>query len=1033
MMNRDALVADERSDALSPFAIASQRVALRNGAGATATHGELWRLAAAHELLSDLAAARRVALVGEPCLAVSSLVAAAYLAGRAFLVIDSLETNELTQRLVAEFEADVVVEVGGPAAGESHDGCPHISYDEIAAAARTIDTPARTELPLPAPDSLAYCVRSSGTTGEPKLIAMNRSAIEQFCATFVEQYKLDQRDTLAIWAVPTYDAHYCQLFSALRSGAVGAVADRLTRATGGNTLQWLEKLAVTHLETTPGALDSLVRAATAQGRGLPGALRVVMCSGERLAPDLAARMFALQQGVDRAPQLFNEYGPSECILATWNVISLTDLTLPDLPVGTAIPGRRVAVEPDTGSPVGPATAEFPGEVVIESPYLCRAGSTGGAETPEVGSAREWRSYHTGDFGYFDAQQRLRLVGRRDRVVKRRGVKLSLDEVEGAFERLEEVRQAATRADRNARGEVVVSAWVVPAAEAVDEAVLRRRVAEAIELRYQPDVITLLPTLPRLRSGKIDYRRLQLAPAPALARPGVVAAAFADVQAESQDVIAVVAEEVGRLLAVPDVSGDTNFFASGGHSLAALELVARIAERLGTTITLRDVLLNPTVAGIASAVENVTPGNSQSTPARTVETSAEDGVRHLTAAERPLWAWSQLFPDDGAANVVGGFRTHAGVSRTQLADALRELVAQVPQLRLRYPETSNGPIKVVAVEAEPEVHELPVAGAVGDLSDPQLRRLVYRAFDVRSEQLIRAVLVRSGPASHEASVLVVAHHLVCDGPGLQLLLGAVRELLAPTGPRRDLGSHCLLPVAAPTSGAEQRGRQAWASVRKRLVASPVIDWLRPDSNVASEAAVWTRWSLSAVALRSASVRWGVSRPALLVALVGAALHELKAVDRLVVETPVSLRTRAEEHVVGNFVVNVPVLLTPGGTALEELAIAAHEQVVELLAYAEWAPGHGSTRPGQKSGPVGDVVVVLDDHVAPSPAGTEAADVEVPGSPPRHGLAFYFDESAGSREVRGVLLDRTGGSVGRVLPVALDRVSQRFERARSRNCG
>ena len=1032
MVSRDAPVgAGGVRDAPLWRQTAPERVALLDDAGNTTTREQLLRLVAAHEIVPNLATAARVAIVGEPGLAVSSLVAATYLAGRAFSVIDSLESDELTQRLMTDFAADVVVEVGGSTTSEPVDGPPHISYDDIVSVANTVDTPAGRDLFLSPSDDLAYSVRSSGTTGEPKLLAMSRAAIEQFSATFTEHYKLDECDTLAVWAVPTYDAHYCQLFSALRSGAVGAVADRMTRATGGSTFQWLEKLHVTHFQTTPTVLDALVRAATARSSVLPARLRVVMCHGERFPPELAARLLALQVNAATTPEIFNEYGPSECILATWHAVSLADVILPDLPIGTAIPGRQVTVEPDTASPVGPATADLPGEIIIESPYLCLAESTEAKMAADDASVKNMRRYHTGDFGYFDAQQRLRLVGRRDRVVKRRGVKLSLDQVEAAFERLDEVRQAAARADPNTRGDIVMTAWVVPATEDVDEAVLRRRVAEAMELRYQPDIIKLLPTMPRLRSGKVDYQSLPFSPA--LESSDTVVTSSDDVQSEDQDVGLVVAEEVGRLLAMPDVGERTNFFASGGHSLAALELVARLAARLGTSLTLRDVLLNPTVSGIANAVRDLACSDAQASPVAIEEATREDGIRQLTAAERPLWAWSQLFPEDGAANVIGGFRAPTNVTRTQLKDAVRELVAQVSQLRLRYPETGAGPIRVIGVAVEPEVHDLAIEDAVGDLSDPQLRRLLYRPFDVRFDQLLRAVLVRPEPTSDEASVLLVVHHLICDGPSMRLLLGAIHQLLASAGTRLDLGSLCLLPMAARPKGLEQRGRQPWSLLRNHLAASPVVDWLRPDANVASEAATQTRWSLSSVALRSTAARWGVSRPALLVALVGAALHELEVIDQLVVDTPVSLRTGAEQHVVGNFVVNLPILLTPRNLPLEQLATVAHEQVVELVAHAEWAPGYGWTRPGQKSGPVGDVVVVLDDHMKPNSARTNTAEVAVQGSPPRHGLALYFDEPAGSREVDGVIFDRTSGSVGQVLPAALKRISQRFERASNNSCG
>ena len=115
-------------------------------------------------------------------------------------------------------------------------------------------------------------------------------------------------------------------------------------------------------------------------------------------------------------------------LLTWHQVTAEDADSGDIPVGDAIAGRTLSIEPlddQSGS-----SAQHPGEIVVESPYLCR-----GYGSEEVGSLVAFPAPHgvplfrTGDLGYLDHRGRLRLSGRRDRTVKRRGVRINLDQVE----------------------------------------------------------------------------------------------------------------------------------------------------------------------------------------------------------------------------------------------------------------------------------------------------------------------------------------------------------------------------------------------------------------------------------------------------------------------------------------------------------------------------------------------------------------------------------------------------------------------------
>ena len=173
----------------------------------------------------------------------------------------------------------------------------------------------------------------------------------------------------------------------------------------------------------------------------------------------------------------------------------------------------------------------------------------------------------------------------------------------------------------------------------------------MEVRTLPDRVMICPHLPRLHSGKVDYRSLEVADS-------------GDEQVEvtaDETTVKAVAAAFERVLPGVAITRSTDFFASGGHPLLALELSAHLERDLGVRLTIRDYLAHPTVAGLAGVVDR----NRRQTPRSAPTALPVPPDEELTSTERPIWVWSQVFPSDGALNVVGGFTTHAAITEQRL--------------------------------------------------------------------------------------------------------------------------------------------------------------------------------------------------------------------------------------------------------------------------------------------------------------------------------------------------------------------------------
>lgn len=982
-------------------------VAFTDGARNWVTYERLWTLAAAVDDHATLGPARRVAVVGDPSSTLSALIAAVYLSGREFLVIERGETIPVQCRLAAEFGAEAVLCEGVP----SSDLCerfPTVSDAELGRGPKIEGQ--RNRRFNGHPRTLhAYCVRTSGTTGEPKLIEISRETIEQFCAESVARYRLDERETIAVWAQPTYDAHYHQLFSALLSGAAGVVANAAVGGDGKATGEWLDRHRITHFQATPSVVRRLASAIAREDVTFPSQLRSVLCFGERFPSELARDMFDHAARVGRQIRLHNEYGPSECILATWHEITADDVLLPDLPVGAAIAGRTVTVESPDGNA---ASADEPGEIVIESQYLSRGyGAADVGQNVDFPTRGALRVFRTGDLGYFDEYDRLRFKGRRDRVVKRRGVRISLDDLEAAVVALPAVRAAAARAIVVDDGDVRIWIWARTDDGGTSEDDLRRELTKVLELRYLPERIVVIDEeLPRLPSGKVDYQNL---PHPREESPYLGPTTPADT------VLAGVFSEV--LGGIP-VSGETHFFASGGHSLLALELAARVEQELGVPLTLRDVLENPTVADLGRVLESLRCLRDASVVAQRVVSN------ELTAAERPIWTWCQLFPRDGSANLVAGFCTRAPITEDSLRSALRGLVEDTDQLRLRYQDQGGVLTRVVAAPQDPSIVVVTLPERAGSYPHSAVNRHIYAPFDTAKDQLVRAVMVRSTVDTDDVAIYLVVHHVICDGRGLSLLLDGLKERLAGCRPTRLL-SECNVGAKATATRNPETAKQFWLGLKDRLRDVPCDERLRPTSGTAISSPL--AWRVPHQMVRRVADEHHLTRSSVLIALVAVAVGRLLGAPRIAVETPVTLRTGTDMCSIGNYAVDVPIVVEARVPSVDNLAGPVNQALLDSMEFAESAPGFGRSRPGQGVGPVGDVVVVLED--APPPTfdldGERATPIFIPGSPPRHALACYFRAIEGRDDILCTIWGRSDGTLAAALPAALDSVLSEHTRAHS----
>ncbi|MFC0003436.1 non-ribosomal peptide synthetase [Micromonospora siamensis] len=388
---------------------------------------------------------------------------------RAGAVFVPLDPDAPAPRLAAQLAAvgaRLVVGAGGPAT---------VSVDDLVAAGEP--SPAAP----PAPTDPAYVIFTSGSTGTPRPVQVSHGAAAHLADALESAVHAGSRPGLrvAVNAPLTFDASIKQLVQLGHGRGLYLVPEE-TRRDGAELADTLAAHDVDVLDLTPSQLRILL--AGAGDRPLPGLL---LLGGEAVAPDLWETVAALP-GV----RAVNLYGPTECTVDT----SAAEIRAGDAPsIGRPLPGVTVWVLDERLRPVPPGVA---GELCVAGPQLAD-GYRGDPETTarrfvsvQLPSGRTERVYRTGDRVRFDADRRLRYLGRLDDQVKIHGFRVEPGEVAAVLRGHPEVADAAVVArDDDGHGDRLV-AYVRPGrpTRAVDVDVERIAGVNPHETRYLYDEI-----------------------------------------------------------------------------------------------------------------------------------------------------------------------------------------------------------------------------------------------------------------------------------------------------------------------------------------------------------------------------------------------------------------------------------------------------------------------------------------------------------------------------------------------------------------
>ncbi|MFJ6074074.1 non-ribosomal peptide synthase/polyketide synthase [Streptomyces sp. NPDC093065] len=633
----------------------------------------------------------------------------------------------------------------------------------------------------------AYVIYTSGSTGRPKGVVTTHAGLAALATAQAERLGIDATGRVLQLASPSFDASVMESLMALATGATLVIPEPGPLA--GELLgETLTGRRITHALIPPTALTGL-------DPENAGTLHTLVVGGEACTAALAARW---------APgrRMVNAYGPTEATACVTMSAPLDGRGTPA--IGTPLHGVRLHVLDGMLRPVPAGTT---GELYaagdgVAQGYLRRPGLTASRFTADPYGPPGSRMYRTGDLVSRDAEGVLHYHGRADDQVKIRGFRVEPGEITARLEARPGVGSAAVVV-RGAGGDASdgprrLVAYVVPdrtdrtdrtedtdGPDTLDTERLRTDLARVLPDHMVPTAFVTLPALPLTPNGKLDHK--------ALPEPDFTDA-VGDAAPEGPLETAL-AEAFARVLGLPAVGAEDDFFHLGGDSILSLQLASRV-RAAGLRVTPREVFEHPSVRALAAllgdrgtvTITDAAPGATGSAPLTPI-------MRWLLERGGPVGRFSQsmllTLPD--------------GIEAGQLNAVLDAVVGRHDVLRARL-DADAGTFVVPGPDAGDRAHlpdhreaaRLFDAESVGRDVDELAARLDPAAGHMLRTRWYGATRSRTG------RLLLVAHHLVVDGVSWRILLDDLAE--AWHAVRED---RALAPAGVPTPF------RGWAAELPRL--------------------------------------------------------------------------------------------------------------------------------------------------------------------------------------------------------------------------
>ena len=783
---------------------------------------------------------------------------------------------------------------------------------------------------------LAYVIYTSGSTGQPKGICLPHLALMNLIC-WHRRTLLQAAKTLQ-FASLSFDASFHEMFAAWSSGgAVYFIAEELRRNVGALahyiSVQGIQKVILPVV-----VLQQLAEQLADKPQVLQS-LRELTTTGEQL--HITAPVVALLKQLPSCV-VHNHYGPSETHVVTALTLTGDKEQWPSHPsIGKPIDNTTAFVLDRSGNPVpvGVTGELYLGGVCLARCYLGRPGLTADkfVAVPTLAELGN-RLYKTGDLARYLPNGNIEFLGRIDHQVKIRGFRIELGEVESVLGKHPLLREVVVVAREDQPGQKRLVAYALAQPDALPTAaVLRSFLQERLPEYMIPAAFVLLEKMPLTHNGKIDRRAL---PAPSRTRPAL-AVPFVAPNTSTEEVLAEIFCEV---LQLDSVGVNDNFFELGGDSLRAVQIFARVQQRLQIEVPFQSLFTSPTVAALAALVQKT---SAAAPVVSVIDVVSRSQPLMLSFAQERMWFLNRLAPESPTYNCFYAFRLTGPLQVAALHACMVAMIQRHEVLRTVFVEDSGRPLQRILSTAQSSQESVSFCHLDEEQREAALRRELTTQ-ECRPFDLAQGPLFRWGVVALSSTQNVLwwsLHHIITDGRSMEVMLRELTALyraqvngLAASLPAQPIqyADYATWQRRSLTEAVQQ---EHLAFFRSKLAAVPQqielpCDFTRPavQSFRGQTVDVALAGSLTD-SLKRLGARHNATLSMVVLSGLATLVHRYTAAEQFILGIPSMGRDRVEtESLLGYFVNILPVRIDAGGQpSFSQLLQRVQKETVDAFAH------------------------------------------------------------------------------------------------------